>query len=237
MLARMGDGRPMRMSWHDLLFAHAPVSSAALRALVPAGLEIDTFDGVAWLGVVPFRMTRVGPRFLPPLPGLSAFAELNVRTYVTRDGKPGVWFFSLDAANRVAVWTARRFFHLPYFRARMRCEADGDEIVYASERTHSGAPAAAFRARYRPVGDVYATRRGDLDHWLTERYCLYAARPDGALMRVDIEHPPWPLQRAAAGIESNTMADAAGLPFAEPPALLHFARRLDVVSGMPVAVG
>lgn len=225
------------MSWHDLLFAHAPVPVAALRAVVPAGLEVDTFDGVAWLGVVPFRMTRVGPRVLPPLPGLSSFPELNVRTYVTRDGRPGVWFFSLDAANRVAVWTARRCFHLPYFRARMTCAAAGDGIAYASERTHADAPAAAFRGRYRPVGDVYTARKGDLDHWLTERYCLYAARPDGALRRVDIEHVPWPLQRAEATIETNTMAAAAGLPFADPPAHLRFARRLDVVSGWPVAVG
>jgi len=237
MLGGMGDGRPMRMSWHDLLFAHAPVPVAALRAVVPAGLEIDTFDGVAWLGVVPFRMTRVGPRVLPPLPGLSAFPELNVRTYVTRDGKPGVWFFSLDAANRVAVWTARRFFHLPYFRADMTCAVAGDGIRYASTRTHAGAPPAEFRGIYRPTGDVYATRPGDLDHWLTERYGLYAARPDGTLRRVDLEHVPWPLQRAEATIEANTMAAAAGLAFPATPALLHFARRIDVVSGMPVKVG
>ena len=171
----------MRMSWHDLLFAHAPVPVAALRAVVPAGLELDTFDGTAWLGVVPFRMTRVGPRVLPPLPGLHAFPELNVRTYVKGGGHAGVWFFSLDAANRAAVWTARRFFHLPYFRAEMSCRPDGDGIAYASERTHPDAPPAALRGRYRPVGDVYTTRRGDLDHWLTERYCLYAARPDGAV--------------------------------------------------------
>lgn len=226
----------MRMSWHDLLFAHAPVPVASLRAVVPAGLELDTFDGIAWLGVVPFRMTRVGPRLLPPLPGLHAFPELNVRTYVTRDGRPGVWFFSLDAANRAAVWTARTFFHLPYFRAAMTCRADGDGIAYASERTHAGAPAAAFRGRYRPVGDVYATRRGDLDHWLTERYCLYAARPDGALRRVDIEHVPWPLQRAEAELEVNSMAAAAGFAFPLAAPLLHFARRIDVVSGLPVAL-
>src|SRR5262245_4554326 len=109
----------MRMSWHDLLFAHWPVPVAAMRALVPAPLEVDTFDGAAWIGVVPFRMTRVGPLWLPPIPGVSSFAELNVRTYVTRDDKPGVWFFSLDAANPLAVRTARRFFHLPYFHAAM----------------------------------------------------------------------------------------------------------------------
>ena len=221
----------MRMSWHDLLFAHAPVPVAALRAVVPAGLELDTFDGTAWLGVVPFRMTRVGPRVLPPLPGLHAFPELNVRTYVKGGGHAGVWFFSLDAANRAAVWTARRFFHLPYFRAEMSCRPDGDGIAYASERTHPDAPPAALRGRYRPVGDVYTTRRGDLDHWLTERYCLFAARPDGALRRVDIEHVPWPLQRADADFGPNTMGLALGWPFLEPPTCLHFARRLDVVSG------
>ena len=158
-----------------------------------------------------------------------------MRTYVKGGGHAGVWFFSLDAANRLAVWTARRFFHLPYFRAEMSCRPDGDGIAYASERTHPDAPPAALRGRYRPVGDVYTTRRGDLDHWLTERYCLFAARPDGALRRVDIEHVPWPLQRAEAELEVNTMAAAAGLPFPARPALLHFARRLDVVSGLPIA--
>ncbi len=154
----------MRMSWHDLLFAHAPVPVAALRAVVPAGLELDTFDGVAWLGVVPFRMTRVGPRVLPPLPGLHAFPELNVRTYVTRDGRPGVWFFSLDAANRLAVWTARRFFHLPYFHAAMTCRADGDGIehdgfagglVHGRRQLHAGDPVGRQRA------DVQRQRAGD----------------------------------------------------------------------------
>src|SRR5215470_11526964 len=142
----------MAQSWHDLLFAHWPVDPAVLRSRIPAKLTIDTFDGSAWLGIVPFRMSGVRLRATPALPWLSAFPELNVRTYVTAEGKPGVFFFSLDAANPVAVAAARRFFHLPYFRARMSCRPDGDGIRYASQRTHRGAPSAELRGRYRPLG-------------------------------------------------------------------------------------
>lgn len=221
----------MRMSWHDLLFAHAPIPVADLRARVPDALELDTFDGVAWLGVVPFRMTRVGPRWLPPLPRVSTFVELNVRTYVTHGGRPGVWFFSLDAAEPLAVRAARRFFHLPYYDAAMSCEPEGDGIAYASTRTHLDAPAAAFSARYRPNGPPVRTRPGDLDHWLTERYCLYAVDRRDRLRRCDIAHEPWPLQSAVAEIAVNTMAAPLGLPFPQAPPLLHFARRLDVTAG------
>lgn len=231
----MGGWRPVRMVWHDLLFLHRRVAVEALRPLVPDGLTIDTFEGEAWLGVVPFRMTRVGARFLPPIPGLSAFPELNVRTYVVRDGRPGVWFFSLDAARRLAVRVARRAFHLPYRFAAMVCRREGDDVVYASERREPDARPAGFRARYGPTGPAYRARPGDLDHWLTERYGLYAARPDGALRWVAVEHEPWPLQPAHATVETDTMAAAAGL---EPSgaAVLHFARRLDVVSGLPEPV-
>jgi len=221
----------MRMSWHDLLFAHAPVPTATLRALVPAALELDTFDGVAWLGVVPFRMTRVGPRWLPPLPGISAFPELNVRTYVTHGGHPGVWFFSLDAADPIAVRAARTFFHLPYYDAAMSCDPDGDGIAYRSTRIHRNAPPAALAARYRPTGPPARTRPGDLDHWLTERYCLYAVDRKARLRRCDIAHEPWPLQPASAELTENTMVAPLGLPFPQVPPLLHFARRLDVTAG------
>ena len=221
----------MRMSWHDLLFAHAPMPVAELRARVPAALELDTFDGVAWLGVVPFRMTRVGPRWLPPLPGHSAFPECNVRTYVTHGGRPGVWFFSLEATDPLAVRAARRFFHLPYFDADMSCEPDGDGIVYRSTRTHRDAPPAAFSARYRPTGPARRTRPGDLDHWLTERYCLYAVDGRGRLRRCDIAHEPWSLEPAEAEISVNSLVSPLGLAFPPAPPLLHFARRLDVTTG------
>ena len=143
-----------RQSWRDLLFAHWPVAAETIRPFVPEALEVQEFDGASWIGVVPFRMTGVMRRGLPDMPYLSTFPELNVRTYVERDGKPGVWFFSLDATNPLAVWAARRFFHLPYFRADIRIEASSDGVEYTARRRRA-APVAAFHARYKPVSATY----------------------------------------------------------------------------------
>jgi uncharacterized protein YqjF (DUF2071 family) len=221
----------MSMRWHDLAFLHWPVEAAALRPFIWPLLELDTFEGQAWLGVTPFRMTRVRPRWLPPAPALSAFPELNVRTYVTEGGKPGVWFLSLDAGNPVAVWLARWTFHLPYYRARMSCIADDGGVTYKSLRTHRGAHPASFVGRYEPAGDVYRSRRGTLEYWLTERYCLYTVAR-GILYRGEIHHAPWPLQAASVEIEANTMAEATGLRLPRDPPHTHFARELDVVAWM-----
>jgi uncharacterized protein len=223
----------MAQSWHDLLFAHWRIGAALLRPKIPASLEIDTFEGQAWAAVVPFRMSGVRLRGTPALPWFSAFPELNVRTYVVADGKPGVWFFSLDAGNPLAVAIARAWFHLPYFRSRMKCEEAGGWIHYASERTHQGAARGLLEAKYRPVGEVYEPSRGTLEHFLIERYCLYAADLRGRISRAEIHHHPWQLQVAAAEFPSNTMTEEAGfvLPSDEP--LLHFARRQDVVVWTP----
>lgn len=221
-----------RQSWCDLLFAHWPVAAARLRALVPPGLTVQEFDGTSWIGVVPFRMEGVMRRPLPDLPWISAFPELNVRLYVERQGRPGVWFLSLDASNWLAVWAARRLFHLPYFHARMEIAASADRFTYRSHRT-SGPP-AAFEARYRPISEPYAAARGTLEHWLTERYCLYARSPRGALSRTDVHHPPWPLQRAEAEIVRNGMLAPHGLSVGTETPLLHFSRRMDVVVWQPV---
>jgi uncharacterized protein YqjF (DUF2071 family) len=212
-----------RQSWHDLLFAHWPVPAAALRDLVPPGLNIDQHGGTSWVGVVPFRMTDVAPRGVPAIPGLSAFAELNVRLYVERDGKPGVWFLSLDAASASAVWAARRFFHLPYHHARMSVTG-GERIHYSSERR---AAPVRFAASYGPTGPVQAARPGTLEHFLTERYCLYAQAPRG-LRRLEIHHQPWPLQPASAEVTTNELLAPHGLAVSGAP-LLHFARRIDMV--------
>jgi uncharacterized protein YqjF (DUF2071 family) len=221
-----------RQSWCDLLFAHWPVPAAVLRPLVPRELEIQEFDGTSWIGVVPFRMEGVMRRPLPDLPWISAFPELNVRLYVERDGRPGVWFLSLDATNPVAVWAARRFFHLPYFRADIAIQANGARFDYRSRRANAaGSP--GFEAFYAPIGDVYQAKPGTLEHWLTERYCLYAASPRGALSRTEVHHVPWPLQRAEATISRNDMARPFGLSLDGPPALLHFSRRIDVVVWSP----
>ena len=222
----------MAQTWHDLLFAHWQVKAAPLRPLVPAPLQIDTFEGRAWLAVVPFRMTGVRLRGTPSLPWLSAFPELNVRTYVTCGGKPGVWFFSLDAANSLAVAIARAWFHLPYFRARMSCAEHEGWIHYASERTHGRAPAALLEGRYRPVGDVFSPQPGTLEHFLTERYCLYSTNARAQIIRGEIHHPPWPLQPAEAEFARNSMTQSLGIALTPHP-LLHFARRQDVLVWPP----
>lgn len=219
----------MAMQWHDLLFAHWPVDPAALRPLIPPPLELQTFEGRAWLGVVPFRMAGTRLRGTPALPLVSDFPELNVRTYVTAGGKDGVWFFSLDAASPIAVEVARLTFHLPYVHAAMRCEPEGDGVRYTSRRHPRNPRPAAFAASYRPTGPVYKAAPGSLEHWLTERYCLYAANKRGRVWRAEIDHAPWPLQPAEAAIDHNTMAAPLGLRLEGAP-LLHFARRLDVVA-------
>ena len=219
----------MAQSWRDLLFAHWPIPVEMMRRAVPEVLPLDAFDGQAWVGVVPFRMSGVRPRLFPSVPWLSAFPELNVRTYVTLGGKPGVFFFSLEAANPVAVEIARRLFHLPYFNARMSLrEADG-WIHYTSSRTHRGAQSAEFVGRYRPTAEVFQAKPGTLEHWLTERYSLYTLDGRGRVMRAEIHHAPWPLQKAEAEIEANTMTRPPSLPLPSAPPLLHFVRRLDVV--------
>jgi hypothetical protein len=222
----------MAQSWHNLLFAHWPVDARKLRALIPECLEIDQFEGQAWLAVVPFRMTGVRLRGTPALPWLSAFPELNVRTYVKSNGKSGVWFFSLDAGNSLAVAMARAWFHLPYFRARMRCVERHGWIEYGSQRTHSGAPAAALQIRYRPLGRAFLPQPGTLAHFLTERYCLYTTDSHGGLIRGEIHHLPWRLQLAEVEFERNTMAESLDLALAAQP-LLHFVRRQDVLVWPP----
>ena len=227
----------MAQTWHDLLFAHWTAPAAMLRPLLPADLELDMFQEQCWVSVVPFWMSGVRLRGAPALPWLSAFAELNVRTYVVSSGKPGVWFFSLDAGNPIAVAIARAWFHLPYFRARMSLREEDGWIVYRSERTHRGAPFAELSCQYRPIDEVFQARPGTLEHFLTERYCLYAVNARGQIFRAEIHHPPWMLQMAEANVERNTMAAAAGIALPADPPLLHFARRQDVVVWRPRRLG
>ena len=224
----------MKQEWHDLLFAHWAVPVEVLRPLIPRALEIDTFGGQAWLGVVPFRMSGVRMHGAPAVPGFSRFPELNVRTYVLRDGRPGVWFFSLDAANAFAVWGARILFHLPYFLAAMSCAEDAGWISYQSQRKDRRGSAASLRARYRAIGEVFHAQPGSIEHFLAERYCLYTADEKGRIIRCEIHHPPWPQQLAEAALQENTMADAAGITITDrKPELLHSSRRQEVLVWAP----
>jgi uncharacterized protein len=212
----------MGQTWDDLLFAHWRVSAAALQEHVPPRLRIDEHEGSAWLGVTPFVVTGLRGRGMLPLPLVSSFRELNVRTYVTRDERPGIWFFSLDASSQLAVEAARRLYGLPYFRATITVRRRGERIVYDCAR-HDG---RAFSGSYRPTGPRFRAEAGSPEHFLTERYCLYA-EDGGRLFRADIHHRPWPLQPAEADIELNTMPPEGIRLEGEP--LLHYSRRQDVV--------
>jgi uncharacterized protein YqjF (DUF2071 family) len=215
----------MAQTWHDLLFAHWPIDPRMLRSLVPEQLPLDTYEGRCWIGVVPFHMSNIHARGLPRLPGLSRFPELNVRTYVTLGGRPGVYFFSLDAANFAAVWAARTLYYLPYFHAEMSSESHDEWVVYHSRRYREE---AEYRGRHRPISPVRLSQPGSLEHWLTERYCLYTVA-GSEVFRAEVHHQQWPLQDAAAEINTNTIATAAGIPEFNDAPLLHFARKLEVI--------
>ena len=225
----------MVQRWHDLLFAHWRCPITDLRPLIPEPLEIETYDDSAWIGVIPFYMSGVRMRAAPPVPTANAFEELNVRTYVTLDGRPGVWFFSLDCASSLAVLGARVGIYLPYYRASMSMMRNGDGIDYSSERWSLAGRPAAFAASYRPVGVGYHPAPGTIDHFLTERYCLYSSAGK-RIWRADIIHPRWNLRPAEATIERNSMIAAAGIrPVGHAP-LLHFSEFQDVRFWWPVRV-
>jgi len=226
----------LAQTWRNLLFAHWPLPPDILESQIPDGLELDTFDGQAWIGVVPFHMMDVRFRWLPPLPIMAAFPEMNVRTYVVRDGKPGVWFFSLDATNRFAIEGARAVFHLPYFKAKMHYSIEGERVHYQSERIDRRTEVGDFIGTYWPTSEVYTAERGTLDYWLTERYCLYAQMGRSKLYRAEIHHRAWPLQRAAAEIQTNTVTHAFHITLPDVPPLLHYAHRLDIVGWLPEAL-
>jgi len=216
----------MKQTWNDLLFAHYPIKLEVLQALVPNVLPLDSFNGVGWIGVVPFHMTGIRMRGLPPLPGTDRFPELNVRTYVTIDGKPGVYFFSLDAANQLAVWGAKAFYHLPYVYADMTVKRNGASIGYESKR-RSGDD-AQFVCSYRPISEPYHAAKGSFDEWMSERYCLYTLNKKGVPLRCDILHQPWLLQHAEAEFSQNTMLSKQGIQVESDQPILHFSKRIEV---------
>ncbi len=219
----------MQQRWNDLLFAHWPMPPAAIARTLPENLVADTFDGSAWLGVVPFGMDRIRLHGLPTVPGARAFPELNLRTYVRERGsnRTGVFFYSLDASNPLAVAIARGIFHLPYFWAHMSLSYGKEpgrsrEIHYASQRLLSRHP-ARFQATYRGLGIM---AQGPLEQFLTARYSLYTADRAGNLLRGDIHHLPWPLERAEADFKLNELPAAHGFTLPDCAPVLHYSREL-----------
>jgi uncharacterized protein YqjF (DUF2071 family) len=233
---RRPNNRPvMKQSWRDLLFLHWPIPVQAIRPLIPADLELDLFDGSAYVGLVPFTMKGVRPVGFPPVRGLSSFHETNVRTYVHHQGtNPGVWFFSLDAANLIAVQLARTFFHLPYYHARMflECEPSRESnraapILYAGVRRQPTPTPTSYALRARPTGSIEPARAETLEFFLAERYILYTRKRD-TLLSGRVHHTPYPLQSAELLSLDESLLAAAGLERPPHRPLAHFAHGVDV---------
>ncbi|WP_175406487.1 DUF2071 domain-containing protein [Bacillus sp. FJAT-27264] len=219
----------MKQGWNKVLFAHWPVSEASVAPFIPLGLELQQWEGRPWISVVPFRMDPLLVRGLPPLPFLHSFLELNIRTYVIKDGKPGVFFLNMDASSLPAVTGARALTYLPYRYAEMSLQSEGQDVRYISKRqtTHGE---AVFNGVYSaiPSTPVHAMPE-TLLHWLTERYCLYTASSKGQLYVGDIHHQPWPLQEARLYLDCHTSTQALGLVHEPKPSLLTYTERLEVL--------
>jgi hypothetical protein len=246
-LDRLGPaGRPREKAighhrWSNLLFVHWRLPAEAVKPLLPLGLSLDTWEGDAWIGLVPFGMSRVRPWWSPPLPGVSSFCETNVRTYVHCRGRnPGVWFFSLDAAQSLAVRIARRRWHLPYYRSEMNLRRDGARVTYSSRRLWPGTPGAGC-AIAATIGDAWSNPSetpipqaighapaGTLEHWLIERYILYAERAGGRLLAGRVHHAPYRLRTVRLERLECTLLAAAGLAPAGEPCHAIFSDGLDV---------
>jgi hypothetical protein len=222
---RQPAGKPVGYHvWSDLLFAHWRVPVELLRPQIPRELEIDTFEGDAWLGLVPFHMSGVRPRWFPAMPFVSEFHETNIRTYVHFKGRdPGVWFISLDAACRVALEVARWKWHLNYFHAEMDLRRKGDEVRYSSRRIDSRSPRRAEVDISALIGEPLNPEPGvsvkpwTLEHFLAERYVLYANDHRGRLLRGKVHHVPYPLRSAEIVSCRQTLASAAEVPVSGQP--------------------
>ncbi len=211
--------------WQNLVFVHWEVSFEQIRAAVPQPLEIDTYDGKPWIAVVPFDMKKVTFKGIPPVAALSDFPEINVRTYVKYEGKPGVWFFSLDVPSKLSAWIARTFFHLPYRYARVQV-IEKDDIIHYQHSMET----AAFTAHYKPA-QPFSKGVSSFEVWATERYCLYCKSKKGHLYRTEVQHQEWPLQQAEIDIQTNTLLKGWDLGLQHPSVL--FSKHIDVLAYAP----
>ncbi len=213
----------MKQSWNNALFIHYPIRLQVLRKLVPEVLPLDSYDGWGWIGLVPFHMEGVGFRGIPIT---TNFPELNLRTYITINGKPGVYFFSLDATHLPMVILTRKLCHLPYSHAEIDMQQNEDHIIFESVRKKH--TEIALNCTYRATSEPFLGTKGSFDEWLTERYCFYTTNPKGNVLRCDILHRPWPLQRAEAEIRTNTILSGQGIIVEQVPPVLHYSQGVDV---------
>lgn len=231
--------------WNDVLFAHFAMEPATLRRLVPEALTLELYDGAAWLTLTPSCASHVRPSGIPALPGFSFYPQVNVRTYVTVGDKPGLYNFSVDAANLSAVWFARMFFHMQYWHSKIKVSGApipgtkaGATVHFRAGRLHGPAAhngAAKLDVAYAADGEAEVARAGSLDHFLTERYCVYSWH-SRKIYRAELHHQPWPLQRASAEIRTNSIAEPLGIALPQQPDLCHFSRALKTLAWAPERV-
>lgn len=213
----------MTQVWKQLLFCHWPVPADLLKEYIPPQLELDVFDGQAWLGIIPFQVEDMRLRGLPQLPYLSTYLELNVRTYVTYKGTPGIYFFNLDANKWMDVLGARIFAFLPYRKASMKMEVKGQHTCFQSNYNQN----ELLDIVYHPVSEPILPSKSSLEFWLFERYCFYT--PMGkSIFRGDIHHDRWRVRKAEAEVRKNTIVPFIPETYKERPPLLHFSDKKQV---------
>lgn len=216
----------MTQTWNDLLFTHYPINLEVLREIVPEALPLDSYNCVGWIGIVTFRMSSVRLRSFPPIPGTDAFPQVNVRTYINLDGKPGVYFVSLDAANRLAATVARNFFHLPYHYADVTIKHTESCFDFNSKRRSD--PQAEWVGNYKPISEPYYALKGTFDEWMAERYCFYTIDNKGMPLRCDVLHSPWLLQAAEADVSRNTLLTTQDIKIEKDNPVFHFSKGVEV---------
>ena len=221
-----------RQTWSNLAFLHYRVNADSIASWLPSELMLESFDGSAWVSVVPFMMEDVAPRSLPSPPPLNSFQELNLRTYVTDGRKAGVWFFSLDADCTPMVLGGRGLYGLPYYRANIDHQISDGVHSFSSRRWSKG---VRFEARYAARGPLFSASPGSFEHWVTERYCLYSARR-GALICVDVHHQQWPLQPAEVEVRACDLFQAAAIQQSGEPPICHYSPGVAVISFSPERV-
>lgn len=220
---------PLAFGWRHLLFANWPVESDRLAAYLPEDLSVQEYDGTGWVSLIPFINVDTRPRGLPQWAGVD-LPELNLRTYVTCDGEPGIYFFSLDTESVAGVLGARVSHHLPYYYARMNCRVGNDRIEFTSRRLHPGDRPARFDASYRPTGDPFTADPGSCAAFLTERRRLYAQGMDGTVRYTDVEHERWTLYPATVSVAENTLFEANAFDHPEAEPELYYSPGVDVVT-------
>ncbi|MBS4188956.1 DUF2071 domain-containing protein [Bacillus sp. FJAT-49705] len=217
----------MRQTWRNLLFVHWPISPETIREHIHPSLQIDTFNGVAWLGIVVFELEGIYPRGFPPISILPPFPEINVRTYVQYNGKPGVYFLSLDVSDWASYTLAKRWFHLPYHSANISIKQKDLSFHFESIRKKSKIYPILCKGTFSPLPEVYFPKEGTLDHWLTERYCLFSTNNKGRIFCGEIHHRPWPLQKANSEIYKNNLFSPFKIDLSGVQPISHFSKGVD----------